>query len=137
MRLSLSLSVHGRECVVPSGDSPRLSCMCMSLPSLQLLVEQPLTHAGSPEEARRVRSAARRAVAAGLARAAVLVAPEAHPGGWADFAAAFAVRGGVIEACPLEVLGSPTVNVRSYMHRSSFLRRGCSMFCKETSTFVE
>eukprot|EP00884_Botryococcus_braunii_P003492 jgi/Botrbrau1/13143/Bobra.0187s0093.2 len=66
---------------------------------------------GSASEEHRIRTAVRKAVGAGLACAAVLLYPEAHPAGWHQFARAFAKVGGVIEASPSIVLGSPTVNI--------------------------
>lgn len=63
------------------------------------------------KEGQALQAAIRKALAVGLPQAAVLLCPEAYPGGWRSYAAAFSDLGGLIEASPSHVLGSPTVNV--------------------------
>lgn len=46
-----------------------------------------------------------------LARKAVLACPHLYDGRWSNFAAAFFRVGGVIEAAPPQVIGSPSVNM--------------------------
>ncbi|DBA72938.1 TPA: hypothetical protein ACH3X2_009891 [Trebouxia sp. C0005] len=49
-------------------------------------------------------------LARAIQKVVVVAGPEAYPC-WSDFAAAFAERGGVIEACAAGVIGSPSVNL--------------------------